>query len=258
MKRFQMFLAMIGAVTLSVLLMGAGQNGTATGANEASRIQGLTGCTTSGYVFTPAGSDCVAASAGTVTSVGWTGGIVSVATSTTTPAFTVAGTSGGVPYFSSTSAWGSSALLTQYGVMYGGGAAAAPVAMAACGAGLPVVGSATVPVCATIAIPTPANSGEHVAQVVASGTSALATSAISSGVCASAVTTTATGTATTDVIGWGFNGDPTGVTGYKPTTGGMLTIIAYPSSGNVNFKVCNNTAASITPGAITLNWYVHR
>jgi hypothetical protein len=60
------------------------------------------------------------------------------------------------------------------------------------------------------------------------------------------------------VIGWGFNGDPTGVTGYKPTTGGMLTIIAYPSSGNVNFKVCNNTAASITPGAITLNWYVHR
>ena len=42
-----------------------------------------------------------------------------------------AGTSGGVPYFSSTSAMASSALLTQYGVVYGGGAGAAPVATAA-------------------------------------------------------------------------------------------------------------------------------
>ena len=42
-----------------------------------------------------------------------------------------AGTSGGIPYFSSTSAMASSALLTQYGVVYGGGAGAAPVATAA-------------------------------------------------------------------------------------------------------------------------------
>ena len=93
---------------------------------------------------------------------------------------------------------------------------------------------------------------------IASGTSALGTGAISSGACASAVTTTATNAATTDVINWGFNGDPTGVTGYAPTADGMLTIIAYPSSGNVNFKVCNLTANSITPGAITLNWRVQR
>lgn len=95
-------------------------------------------------------------------------------------------------------------------------------------------------------------------QSVASGTSALGTSAISSGACASVVTTTATNVATTDVINWGFNGDPTGVTGYAPTANGMLTIIAYPSSGNVNYKVCNNTAASITPGEITINWRVQR
>ena len=63
---------------------------------------------------------------GTVTSVGWTGGIVSVANPTSTPAFTIAGTSGGIPYFSSASAWASSGALTQYGVMYGGGAGAAP------------------------------------------------------------------------------------------------------------------------------------
>jgi hypothetical protein len=72
---------------------------------------------------------------GTVTSVGWTGGLVSVATQTTTPAFTVAGTSGGVPYFSSASAWASSAALTQYGVVYGGGAGAAPSSTAAGTAG---------------------------------------------------------------------------------------------------------------------------
>ncbi len=93
---------------------------------------------------------------------------------------------------------------------------------------------------------------------IASGTSALGTSAISSATCATVVTTSATNTATTDVIWWGFNGDPTAVTGYVPLTSGMLTIIAYPSANNVNFKVCNNTNGSITPGAITLNWRVIR
>lgn len=93
---------------------------------------------------------------------------------------------------------------------------------------------------------------------IAAGTSALGTGAISSATCATVVTTAATNTATTDVVLAGFNGDPTAVTGYVPLTAGMLTIIAYPSSGNVNFKVCNNTNASITPGAITLNWRVLR
>lgn len=97
-----------------------------------------------------------------------------------------------------------------------------------------------------------------VSTTVASGTSALGTSAISSAACATAVTTSATNTATTDVVSWGFNGDPTGVTGYVPLVAGMLTIIAYPSANNVNFKVCNNSSSSITPGAITLNWRVIR
>jgi hypothetical protein len=68
---------------------------------------------------------------GTVTSVSFTGGIITVATGTTTPAFTVAGTSGGIPYFSSGTTWASSAALTQYGIVYGGGAGASPVATAA-------------------------------------------------------------------------------------------------------------------------------
>jgi hypothetical protein len=95
-------------------------------------------------------------------------------------------------------------------------------------------------------------------QTIASGTSALGTGAISSGACASAVTTSATGVATTDAIIASFNSDPTATTGYSPSTSGMLTIITYPTTGNVNFKVCNNTSSSITPGAVTLNWRVVR
>jgi len=91
-----------------------------------------------------------------------------------------------------------------------------------------------------------------------SGTAALGTAAISSAACATVVTVSATGVASTDVVAASFNGDPTAVTGYVPSTAGMLTIFAYPTANNVNFKVCNNTTSSITPGAITLNWRVSR
>jgi hypothetical protein len=67
-----------------------------------------------------------AGSEGSVTSVGWTGGIVSVATATTTPAFTIAGTSGGIPYFSSGTTWATSAALAASAIVLGGGAGAAP------------------------------------------------------------------------------------------------------------------------------------
>ena len=63
---------------------------------------------------------------GTVSTVSFTGGLISIANPTTTPAFTVAGTSGGIPYFSGTTTWASSAALTQYGLMIGGGAGATP------------------------------------------------------------------------------------------------------------------------------------
>ena len=65
-------------------------------------------------------------SGGTVTSVSWTGGIVSVATATTTPAFTIAGTSGGIPYFSTASTWASSAALAAGSLVLGGGAGVTP------------------------------------------------------------------------------------------------------------------------------------
>ena len=97
-----------------------------------------------------------------------------------------------------------------------------------------------------------------VTSTIASGTAALGTGAISSATCATVVTVAATNTATTDVVMASFNSDPTAVTGYVPLTTGMLVVVFYPTAGNVNFKVCNNTSASITPGAITLNWRVVR
>lgn len=100
--------------------------------------------------------------------------------------------------------------------------------------------------------------GGTVVYNIANGTKALATSAISSATCSAAQTATATGTLTTDTIIPNFNGDPTAVTGYIPSTSGMLAIIYYPTADTVNFKVCNNTSGSITPGAITLNWKVVR
>jgi hypothetical protein len=73
-----------------------------------------------------AGSISIAGNAGTVTNVGFTGGLLSIANATTTPAITVAGTSGGIPYFSSTSTWATSAALAANALVVGGGAGAAP------------------------------------------------------------------------------------------------------------------------------------
>jgi hypothetical protein len=70
--------------------------------------------------------------AGTVTSVAqsFTGGIISVGgspiTTSGTLALTVAGTSGGIPYFSSATAWATSAALAANAIVLGGGAGVAP------------------------------------------------------------------------------------------------------------------------------------
>jgi len=108
----------------------------------------FTAAGTSGQVLTSNGVSAptwAAAAATGVTSVAstFTGGIVSVSgtpiTSTGTLAYTVAGTSGGIPYFSSGTTWATSAALTQYGVVYGGGAGAAPASTAAGTAGYALI-----------------------------------------------------------------------------------------------------------------------
>jgi hypothetical protein len=73
-----------------------------------------------------------AGGSGTVTSVAqtFTGGIISVSgspiTAAGTLALTVAGTSGGIPYFSSSTGWASSAVLAANALVVGGGAGVAP------------------------------------------------------------------------------------------------------------------------------------
>lgn len=80
-----------------------------------------------GDVVTPSGGG-----SGTVTSVAqtFTGGLISVAGSpiiaSGTLALTVAGTSGGIPYFSGATTWASSAALAASALVIGGGAGAAP------------------------------------------------------------------------------------------------------------------------------------
>ncbi len=94
-------------------------------------------------------------------------------------------------------------------------------------------------------------------QNINNGTAAMeGGTAIAAGACATTVTVASASVVTTDVIAVGFNSDPTSTTGYIP--GAMLTIVPYPTAGNVNFKLCNNTASSITPTAITINWRVNR
>jgi hypothetical protein len=91
---------------------------------------------------------------------------------------------------------------------------------------------------------------------VAAGTATINPGAIGATSCSSAITVAATGVATTDVVDAGFSADPTGTTGY--TAGAQLSIVAWPTAGNVNFKACNNTGLAITPTSITINWKVRR
>lgn len=77
--------------------------------------------------------------AGSVTSVAqsFTGGLVAVSgspiTASGTLALTVAGTSGGIPYFSGATTWASSGALTASALILGGGAGAAPTPLASLG-----------------------------------------------------------------------------------------------------------------------------
>ena len=97
---------------------------------------GTSGFGTSGQVLTSQGSAAAPTwttpTTGTVTSVAqsFTGGLISVSgspiTGSGTLALTVAGTSGGIPYFNGATTWASSAVLAANALMIGGGAGVAP------------------------------------------------------------------------------------------------------------------------------------
>jgi len=88
--------------------------------------------------------------------------------------------------------------------------------------------------------------------VVASGTATFTTTAVAAAACQTTVTVAATNTLTTDTISWAFNSAPVAA-----TDASLITSV-WPTAGNVNFKRCNPTAASITPTALVANWRVIR
>jgi hypothetical protein len=134
-----------GAVTVAgTLAVGSGGTGQTSYTDGQLLIGNSTGNTLTkstltqgtGITITNAGGSITIAATntnvGTVTSVGqtFTGGLISVAnspiTSSGTLALTVAGTSGGIPYFSGSTTWASSAALAANALMIGGGAGVAP------------------------------------------------------------------------------------------------------------------------------------
>lgn len=83
-------------------------------------------------------------------------------------------------------------------------------------------------------------------------TTTVGTTAIGANTCATAVTVTMTGLASTNTLNFTPNSDVSAVTGWGATGG--LTIAAWPTTNTVNYKVCNQTASSITPGgSVTFN-----
>jgi hypothetical protein len=90
--------------------------------------------------------------------------------------------------------------------------------------------------------------------VVASGTQALPTASITTATCNSGTASTATNTASTDSIIWDFNSAPTTSNKY----GSFLVVYPVPSSNTVTWYVCNPSATTSTPTAMTVNYAVIR
>jgi hypothetical protein len=88
---------------------------------------------------------------------------------------------------------------------------------------------------------------------IANTTVTIGTTAIAANTCNTVSTATMTGLATTSTLNFTPNADVASTTGWGATGG--LVIDAWPSAANtMSYKTCNQTSASITPGAsVTFN-----
>lgn len=73
--------------------------------------------------------------------------------------------------------------------------------------------------------------------------------------CSSASTVTMAGVSTGSTFQFTPASDPSSTTGWSPGAAGQLYFNAWPTANTLNYKVCNPTTASITPGAST-TWNV--
>jgi hypothetical protein len=89
---------------------------------------------------------------------------------------------------------------------------------------------------------------------VADATTTVGTAAISANTCTSATTVTMTGVTTAMTFTFTPTADLSAVTGWG-AGGATLFVDAWPSANTLNYKVCNNSSASITPGLGT-TWNV--
>lgn len=93
---------------------------------------------------------------------------------------------------------------------------------------------------------------QTIALAIANTTFTNSTTAIAANSCsASASTVTMTGMATTSVIFITPSADASGSVGWGSSGG--LVIDAWPTANTLNYKICNATGSSITPGAVTWN-----
>jgi len=194
---------------------------------------------------------------GSVTSVSFTGGVITVATATSTPALTVAGTSGGIPYFSSASTWATSAALAAGALVQGGGAGVAPATITT---GTGVVTALGVNIGSAGAFVTFNGAGGTPSSMTATNLTGTAAGLSIGGNAATATSATTAGTATNVAVG-GITGLGTGVgtalaiavgsAGGPVTNGGAL---GTPSSGTVtNLTGTGSININGTVGATTAN-----
>lgn len=89
--------------------------------------------------------------------------------------------------------------------------------------------------------------------LISDSTFTTSTAAISANTCTAGSTVTMTGVTTSMAFVISPSTDVSGTTGWG-STGGLI-IDAWPTSNTLNYKVCNQTASSITPGA-SVTWNV--
>lgn len=82
-------------------------------------------------------------------------------------------------------------------------------------------------------------------------TFSLPTATITANACTAATPVAMVGMLTTSSISWTFASDPGAVTGWGGSGG--LRFVTWPTADTLNWRVCNETGLSVTPGAMDVN-----